>query len=139
MVAGMHKSMGQNVFGTPKTIEEFENVMKKVVNASKEYKRPQETKKIIVHDPAKNPFAPLYRPDREVIFVKDKYHATPMLDLRKEVKPEKPLRFAVGAGGIPPEKDPSMYNNIDFEKYNNIKNNKIMDTKDSYNYNKKVK
>lgn len=123
MVSGMYAAMGQDVFGKARTIPEFEEIMKKVVKASKMYKQPQNTaKKVVVHNPEKNPFAPLYRPDREVLFRQDSYHYAPPQIIGGE-KPVKQLRFASGGATLPPPNDgPSNFNkNVKKDVYNSIK------------------
>lgn len=124
MVSGMFMTAGQDVFGKAKTIPEFENIMKKVAQASKTYYRqPQATaKKVVVHNPEKNPFAPLYRPDREVLFRQDGYHYAPPQVIGVE-KPVKQYRYASDGATIPPSNDgPSNFNkNIKKDVQNSLK------------------
>ena len=79
MVVGMYQTVGQKVTKNPRTVEEFETMMKETLKEARGYvspfvKKSAEDKKVITYDPKKNPFAPLYRPDREIIVKKDKYH-----------------------------------------------------------------
>lgn len=149
MVVGMYRTIEQKVVSNPRTVEEFEAMMKESVKQSKNYvspfvkKKPSDAKEVIIHDPKKNPFAPLYRPDKEVIFyIKDKYHiAEPPRYLgAKEEKP-KVLLVAAGAGGVPPsnnggDKSSFIKDLTKFEKYKNVKNTF---EQDSSMYNKNIK
>ena len=148
MVVGMYQGAKQTVTRNPRTVEEFEEMMKESVKAAKGYKSPfvkktpSDSKKVIVHDPAKNPFAPLYRPDREVLVTKDRYHITePARVLGKKEEEPRVLLVAAGAGGVPPSNnggDKSLFikDLTKFEKYENVKNTFEQDTS---MYNKNIK
>ncbi len=111
MVAGIFGSVSKGS-SQPKTVEAFEGMMKNLVAEAKSYKSPfvADKKKIVVHDPKRNPFAPLYRPDREVLYTMDKYHqAEPPRSLYKEQPPKEKV-FAVAGGTVPPGDEPSNFN-----------------------------
>ena len=149
MVTGMamYGSFGERIAKSPKTVEEFEAMMKESVKIGKTYvspfvkKTPENKKEVIIHDPQKNPFAPLYRPDKEVIYTKDKYHIIdpPRVLGNKKEEPKK-LLVAVGAGsvppsgggGTPPEKDPKIFN-INLEKIADMKNSFVKENLNNYN------
>ena len=132
MVSGMYMTAGQDIIGRQKNIQEMEEVAK----ASKtHYRQPQDTaKKVIVHNPEKNPLAPLYRPDREVLFKQDRFHFAPPQNIGGE-RPVKELKFAAGADGVPPENNPSNFN---VNKIKNVDNQiKNPDFKNNNTYSKK--
>jgi hypothetical protein len=122
---------------SPRNVAEFENMMKKLVKESKGYKSPfvaAPDKEIIIHDPKKNPFAPLYRPDKEVLYKLDKYHKfEPPKDLRKNVV----SKDCKVAPNFPSEDKPDNFNKYkNLPKYEYIKNNSgIYNAKKNYNNN----
>ena len=127
MVSGMYMTAGQEVFGNAKTVPEFEELMKKVAKASKTYRQPQDSaKKVITHNPEKNPFAPLYRPDREVLFIQDHYHYAPPQAVEGKQIVQK-YSFATDGATIPPANDgPSNFNkNVKKNVDNSIKDSNI--------------
>ena len=84
----------------PKTVEAFEGMMRDLVKEARNYKSPfaAKQKEIIIHNPAKNPFAPLYRPDREVLYTMDKYHQFEPPKGLSSVKEEQPKKKATRKG-----------------------------------------
>lgn len=148
MVVGLYRSVEQGVVRNPKTVEEIETMVKQSLKEVKNYKNPFQNKqinekRIVIHDPAKNPFAPLYRPDKEVLFTKDKYHIIepPRYIAPKKEEP-KVLLVAAGAGGIPPsgnggDKSPFIKDLTKYAKYSGVNNS--IPSKNSNMYNKNIK
>ena len=123
----------------PRTVEAFEGMMKDLLKEAKNYKSPfVATKKPVVHNPAKNPFAPLYRPDREILYTVDKYHPfEPPKSLYKERPKEKV--FAAAGGSVPPPGDGNGSSNINkniekvlVDNKNNILSDNYAEYKNKY-------
>lgn len=125
----------------PKTVEAFEGMMRDLVIKSRNYKSPfaAKQKEIIIHNPAKNPFAPLYRPDREVLYTMDKYHQFEPPKGLSSVKEEQPKKIFAAAGGtIPPDPSKNIYNNNFKESLTDFKNNLVTKDISIMNKNNKI-
>ncbi|MCR5266411.1 MAG: hypothetical protein K6E29_07445 [Cyanobacteria bacterium RUI128] len=108
MVVGIYRTANETVTRNPRTVEEFEEMMKESVRIGKTYVSPFVKKKpvdnnIVTYDPNLSPFAPLYRPGREVLISKDKLHPLNPPRYLGEKEQPKQLLVAAGAGGVPPE------------------------------------
>ncbi len=130
MVAGIYGSVSKEV-SQPKTVEAFEGMMKNLLKEAKNYKSPfvAQQKEVIIHNPAKNPFAPLYRPDREVLYTMDKFHqAEPPRNFYKQEPPKEKI-FAAAGGTVPPDDKPSNFNKNLPKVLADNKNNIMYDNK----------
>ena len=119
MFASVSHSVGQRTTLSPQRVEEFENMMKNFVKQGREWeqaKAAKQGKKAIIYKPAENPFAPLYKPDQEVLVKVDKYHIPPARYIPEPVKEEpKQLLVAAAGGSVPPPgdgKNPDIYKDL---------------------------
>lgn len=123
MVAPVYTS-GMRIVAQPRTVEGFETMMKGLAKEAKTYKSPfvpkskvenpviKAKKEIVVYDPSKNPFAPLYKPDSQVLYKLDAYHQFEPPKYAGEKQKPKQLRYAVASNTVPPEDKPSNFNKI---------------------------
>lgn len=120
MYASVVHSAGQRATLSPQRVKEFENMMKNLVKEGREWEQARvakQGKKAIPYKPAENPFAPLYKPDQEVLVRVDKYHIPAVRYIPESAKEEqKPLLVAVAGGSVPPPNPPGDGKNPDFYK-----------------------
>lgn len=148
MVVGLYRAGNEAVTRSPRTVEEFEEMMKESVRMGKKYVSPYVKKKpsdckIVTYDPNVSPFTPYYEPQKRGLKCAQIEPAR-VLGKKAEEEP-KQLLVVAGAGGVPPgggggggDKDPFKNNSYDLAKFseasNWLRNNASIDL---YNQNTK--